>query len=127
MTEEGEMGKTEERTGAGRTVVLIHGMWSRPHVWQNFRHFFTARGYRVVTPTLRHHDIERWMEPHPELATTSLLDYADDIEAEIVSSTTNLSSSAIRWAARSPRSLQRAALRAARPCLRPLIARPSSR
>jgi non-heme chloroperoxidase len=83
MTEEGKMSKAGEQAGAGRTVVLIHGMWSRPHVWQNFRHFFEARGYRVITPMLRHHDIERWMEPHPELATTSLLDYADDIEAEI--------------------------------------------
>ncbi|MCE9651253.1 MAG: alpha/beta hydrolase [Parvibaculum sp.] len=83
MTQEGGWSKAGETAGAGRTVVLIHGMWSRPHVWQNFRHFFEARGYRVLTPTLRHHDIEPWMSPDPELATLSLLDYADDLEAEI--------------------------------------------
>tara|TARA_R110002074_G_C12536186_1_gene665287 strand:- start:1851 stop:2741 length:891 start_codon:yes stop_codon:yes gene_type:complete len=67
----------------GRTIMLIHGMWSRPHVWQNFRHYFEARGYRVVTPVLRHHDIEPGDTPDPALASTSLLDYAADLEREI--------------------------------------------
>lgn len=84
MPQSGRNGKFEMEPGAGRTVVLIHGMWSRPHVWGNFRHFFEARGYRVLTPVLRHHNIEPGMEPHPELGTTSLLDYADDLEAEIL-------------------------------------------
>lgn len=69
--------------GRERTLVLIHGMWSRPHVWANFKIFFEDRGYRVVTPLLRHHDIEPGMEPHPELGDLSLLNYADDLEAEI--------------------------------------------
>tara|TARA_R110000868_G_scaffold384893_1_gene652563 strand:+ start:439 stop:1341 length:903 start_codon:yes stop_codon:yes gene_type:complete len=67
----------------GRTIMCIHGMWSRPQVWQNFRHYFEARGYRVVTPVLRHHDIEPGDTPDPALATTSLLDYAADLEREI--------------------------------------------
>jgi len=83
MMQGGGLSKAKGMAGAGRTVVLIHGMWSRPQVWENFRHFFEARGYRVLTPTLRHHDIEPWTEPDPALATTSLLDYADDLEAEI--------------------------------------------
>tara|TARA_R110000868_G_scaffold185103_1_gene426888 strand:+ start:2999 stop:3886 length:888 start_codon:yes stop_codon:yes gene_type:complete len=66
-----------------RTIMCIHGMWSRPHVWNNFRHYFEARGYRVVTPALRHHDIEPGDTPNPALATTSLLDYAADLEREI--------------------------------------------
>tara|TARA_R110002124_G_scaffold91808_4_gene233493 strand:- start:161 stop:1075 length:915 start_codon:yes stop_codon:yes gene_type:complete len=68
---------------SGRTIMLVHGMWSRPHVWQNFRHYFEARGYRVITPVLRHHDIEPGETPDPALATTSLLDYAADLEREI--------------------------------------------
>lgn len=64
-------------------LMLIHGMWSRPHVWKNFKHFFEERGYRVLTPTLRHHDIEPGETPDPALATTSLLDYCDDLAAEI--------------------------------------------
>ncbi|MDO8290083.1 MAG: alpha/beta hydrolase [Parvibaculum sp.] len=77
------MPASDSASAPSRTIMLIHGMWSRPHVWQNFRHYFEARGYRVVTPTLRHHDIEPWQAPDPELATTSLLDYAADLEREI--------------------------------------------
>lgn len=69
--------------GRERTLVLIHGMWSRPHVWANFKTFFEDRGYRVVTPQLRHHDIEPGMEPHRELGELSLLNYVDDLETEI--------------------------------------------
>ena len=67
----------------GRTIMCIHGMWSRPHVWENFRHYFEARGYRVVTPVLRHHDIDPGDVQDCALATTSLLDYAADLEREI--------------------------------------------
>lgn len=77
---------SKEKSGAEggeRTVMLIHGMWSRPPVWENFRAFFDARGYDVVTPTLRHHDIEPGAVPDPALATTSVVDYAADLEAEI--------------------------------------------
>ena len=66
-----------------RTVVLIHGMWSRPCVWNNFHHALEERGYRVIAPALRHHDIEPDEAPNPALATTSLLDYAADLEREI--------------------------------------------
>jgi pimeloyl-ACP methyl ester carboxylesterase len=80
MTQDSVTGKSGAN---GRTIVLVHGMWSRPHVWSNFRAFFEDRGYRVLTPTLRHHDIEPGCDPHPTLGTTSMLDYAADIEAEI--------------------------------------------
>jgi len=68
--------------GEGRTVMLVHGMWSRPSAWDNFRAFFEARGYRVVVPALRHR-AEPGAEPHPELGVTSIADYADDLAAEI--------------------------------------------
>lgn len=66
-----------------RTILLIHGMWSRPCVWNNFRHVLEARGYHVIAPALRHHDIEPGETPDAALATTSLLDYAADLEREI--------------------------------------------
>lgn len=64
-------------------VMLIHGMWSRPPIWDNFRTFFEGRGYRVVVPVLRHHTIEPGDTPNPELAVTSLADYADDLAKTI--------------------------------------------
>lgn len=64
-------------------VMLVHGMWSRPPVWDNFRAYFEDRGYRVIVPTLRHHTIEPGDTPHPELGTTSLADYVSDIVIEI--------------------------------------------
>lgn len=88
MAHEGIQGKSEltgsrEDASTPRTVMLIHGMWSRPHVWTNFKHFLEDHGYRVVAPALRHHDVEPGEASHPELATTSLLDYAADLEREI--------------------------------------------
>jgi len=63
--------------------MLVHGMWSRPHVWDNFRQFFEARNYRVVVPALRHHDRSPDGTPHPDLGTTSLADYISDLACEI--------------------------------------------
>ncbi len=65
------------------TILMIHGMFCHGRLWDNYRNYFEGRGYRVVTPTLRHHDIDPLAAPPPDLGTTSLLDYADDLEAEI--------------------------------------------
>ncbi|HEX2887911.1 alpha/beta hydrolase [Vineibacter terrae] len=65
-----------------RTLVMIHGMWGTPHVWRHWRAFLEARGWQVSTPALRHHDAPPFAPP-PGLGTTSLLDYADDLQAEI--------------------------------------------
>ncbi|MEQ8281988.1 MAG: alpha/beta hydrolase [Parvibaculum sp.] len=78
----GDFGSDLRSGSEGRTVMLVHGMWSRPHVWDNFRTFFEARGYRVVVPALRHR-AEPGADPHPELGVTSIADYADDLAAEI--------------------------------------------
>lgn len=64
-------------------VMFIHGMWSRPHVWDGFRAYFEDRGYEVIVPALRHHEISADGRPHPDLATTSVGDYASDIAREI--------------------------------------------
>lgn len=77
-------GKPQAATrGDAPVVMLIHGMWSRPHVWDNFRQFFEARGYRTIIPTLRFHDIEPGSEPHPELGEASLAHYLDGLVSEI--------------------------------------------
>jgi pimeloyl-ACP methyl ester carboxylesterase len=65
------------------TVVMIHGMWGSGAYWGNYRGFFESRGYRVVTPTLRHHGGRFEDPPPPGLGTTSVLDYAADLEQEL--------------------------------------------
>lgn len=66
------------------SLMLIHGMWSRPFIWDNFRHYFEERGHTVITPTLRFHDTVPGARPHEGLGTCSLLDFADDLEREIL-------------------------------------------
>ncbi|NOY98323.1 MAG: alpha/beta hydrolase [Chloroflexi bacterium] len=66
-----------------KTIFMIHGMWGTAAFWDTYKTFFEARGYRVVTPTLRYHDSTRRDDPDPRLGVTRLLDYAADLEAEI--------------------------------------------
>lgn len=62
------------------TIVMIHGMWGTGSYWENFKGFFEGKGYRCVVPTLRFHDMDPNGVPDPRLGTTSLLDYAEDLE-----------------------------------------------
>lgn len=62
------------------TILMIHGMWGSGNQWNNYRAFFEARGYLVITPTLRHHQVG---STDPALGTTSLKDYIADLESEI--------------------------------------------
>jgi pimeloyl-ACP methyl ester carboxylesterase len=66
-----------------RAIVMIHGMGCTGKVWETYAGFFESRGWRVITPTLRHHDIGPDDPPPAALGATSLLDYAADLEAEI--------------------------------------------
>jgi pimeloyl-ACP methyl ester carboxylesterase len=75
--------KITRRAMMGETILMIHGMFAGAWVWSNFKGFFEAKGYRCVTPTLRYHDINPGEPPNPQLGTTSVLDYADDLEQEI--------------------------------------------
>jgi pimeloyl-ACP methyl ester carboxylesterase len=59
---------------------MIHGMFCSGWHWSNFEEFFKAKGYTCICPTLRHHDIDPKGQPHPELGTTSLLDYVQDLD-----------------------------------------------
>lgn len=66
-----------------RTIFMIHGMFGGSWCWDPYRAFFEARGYTCLTPVLRHHGVAPGDPPHPALGTTSLLDYAADLEQEI--------------------------------------------
>ena len=61
-------------------VVMIHGGFCGPWAWDDFASRFRAAGYAVETPALRHHE---GAKPAPALATTSLVDYAMDLERQI--------------------------------------------
>lgn len=64
-------------------LVLIHGMWATPSVWDNYKPVLEAAGYEVHTPALRHHDVDPKGPPPEALGTTSLTDYVDDLAALI--------------------------------------------
>jgi non-heme chloroperoxidase len=63
------------------SVVMIHGAFCGGWVFEDWRALFEANGFRVHTPTLRYHDCGQ--NPPRELGTTSVLDYADDLQAVI--------------------------------------------
>jgi len=66
-----------------KTIVMIHGMWGGKWCWENYQDFFEENGYQCIIPTLRYHGCNPKDEPISQLGTTSLLDYAEDIEKEI--------------------------------------------
>ena len=59
---------------------MIHGAFCGPWAFDRFRVPFEAAGYKVHAPTLRHHD---GAKPPRALGSTSLVDYAQDLEAAI--------------------------------------------
>jgi pimeloyl-ACP methyl ester carboxylesterase len=65
------------------SIMMVHGMWGGPWVWERYRRYFEARGYRCITPALRHHEPCPDRETLARLGTTSLLDFAHDLEEEI--------------------------------------------
>jgi pimeloyl-ACP methyl ester carboxylesterase len=66
-----------------KTIVMIHGMFGADWCWENFKPYFQEKYYQCHTPTLRYHDIDPTDMPDPRLGTTSLSDYARDLEAYI--------------------------------------------
>jgi pimeloyl-ACP methyl ester carboxylesterase len=66
-----------------QTIMMIHGMWGNDWDWRYYKQFFESRGYRCITPILRYHDIDPKSDPPRQLGTTSVLDYAADLEREI--------------------------------------------
>jgi non-heme chloroperoxidase len=66
-----------------KNIVMIHGMCCGSWIWGNYKRFFEDKGYTCHTPMLRYHDIHPSDKPDPALGTTSLLDYAQDLEEYI--------------------------------------------
>ena len=66
-----------------QTIFMIHGMLGGPWYWENYRNKFEAEGYRCIATTLRYHDMDPRGVPHPDLGTTGLLDYVEQLEHEI--------------------------------------------
>ena len=64
-------------------LVMIHGMWCGSWVWNNYKRFFEEKGYSCYTPVLRYHDVHPFDKPNTALGTTSLMDYAKDLEEYI--------------------------------------------
>ena len=64
----------------GQDIVMIHGMWGGGWYWEKYKNFFTEKGYRCHTPYLRYHNVDPKAEPDPRLGTTSLIQYAQDLE-----------------------------------------------
>lgn len=66
-----------------KIIFMIHGMMCGGWVWDNYKEYFEARGYKCVCPTLRYHDLGPDGLLDSRLGTASLLDYAGDLESEI--------------------------------------------
>ncbi len=64
-------------------IVMIHGMFVGPWCWDPYRNYFEQRGYRVITPTLRYHDLPLSSPPNPGLMETGIRDYLTDVEKEV--------------------------------------------
>lgn len=65
------------------TLMFIHGLWTRPRIWDSIRSYFEERGYTTLAPALPCHDLTP-LDPVPTgLGTLSLLDYSASLEAEI--------------------------------------------
>lgn len=58
-----------------KNVVFIHGAWSTGNVWNNYKTYFSERGFTTSTPTFLHHTAER----NTALIGTSMEDYVDQL------------------------------------------------
>jgi pimeloyl-ACP methyl ester carboxylesterase len=62
-------------------LFFIHGMWSQPKVWDKFRRHFELLGFECHAPALPGHDVAP-SDPVPAmLASASVKDYVDALEA----------------------------------------------
>jgi len=63
-------------------LLLIHGMWAKPRLWQHMTSTFEAAGYEVINPPLPYHDVDPG-SPAPEgLGQCSLNDYVTFLEEQ---------------------------------------------
>jgi len=60
-------------------LIMIHGAFAGGWSFAPMCAYFEARGFRCLTPDLRHHGADAKHGAGTALATTSMRDYADDI------------------------------------------------
>lgn len=60
-------------------IVFIHGMWSKPEVWDFYRPEFEAAGFETHSPVLRFHDGPPGNRPPDGLGSLSLKTYVSDL------------------------------------------------
>ncbi|MDH5678783.1 MAG: alpha/beta hydrolase [Nitrospinota bacterium] len=65
------------------TIFMVHGMWAGAWCFDKYIPYFRERGYDCVAVDLLHHDVDPKAPPPPELGTTGLEAYVDDLEAKI--------------------------------------------
>lgn len=66
-----------------KDAVLIHGTWGNgPDVWGEMAPEMEKHGFRVHTPTLRHHELPL-LDGALKIANLSLLDYVEDLSRYI--------------------------------------------
>lgn len=67
-------------------IILIHGTWGSGEGWGQFAQELRELGWRVHTPTLRHHGTPQthdvW-ELADQVRRVSLTDYVDDLQREV--------------------------------------------
>ena len=56
-------------------LFFIHGMWSRPRVWDGLRARFETAGHATHAPALPYHDVEPGTPPAPQLGEVGIGDY----------------------------------------------------
>ncbi|MBT3334013.1 MAG: alpha/beta fold hydrolase, partial [Rhodospirillaceae bacterium] len=76
------MSETGENGSLG-TMVMLPGACCGAWIYNDFRSYFEARGWAVLTPELRHHEKAPGQPVNAGLATTSLTDYVADLTATI--------------------------------------------
>jgi non-heme chloroperoxidase len=64
-----------------KSVIMIHGAFAGPWCWDDYKAFFLKHGWTCHTPALRYHGGDPKADPDPDLANTSIADYANDIAA----------------------------------------------
>jgi non-heme chloroperoxidase len=67
------------KASARPPIVMIHGAFCGPWAFDSFRKPFERAGFKVHAPALRHHS--KGARATRALGTTSLLDFAQDLEA----------------------------------------------
>ncbi len=66
-----------------KTIMFIHGMWGGGWYFEQFKAHFQKQGYECLTPDLKYHDVSPEADSPAGLGTTSLTDYAGDLEKQI--------------------------------------------